>query len=200
MFASQLKRRLRQGAKLIVIDPREIALVKTPHIKADYHLPLRPGTNVALFNALAHVVVTEGLTKEQYVAERCEVDSYSKWKAFVAERAQLARSDRLVHRREAELVREAARLYAKAGNGAIYYGLGVTEHSQGSTMVMGIANLAMATGNLGREGVGVNPLRGQNNVQGSCDMGSFPHEFSGYRHVSDPVRALPSSTTGACRC
>ncbi len=78
-----------------------------------------------------------------------------------------------------------------ARNGAIYYGLGVTEHSQGTTMVMAIANLAMATGNLGREGVGVNPLRGQNNVQGSCDMGSFPHEFSGYRHVSDAAtRAL----------
>jgi formate dehydrogenase major subunit len=86
---------------------------------------------------------------------------------------------------QADLVRGAARLYAKGPNGAIYYGLGVTEHSQGSTMVMGIANLAMATGNLGREGVGVSPLRGQNNVQGSCDMGSFPHEFSGYRHVSD---------------
>src|SRR5205085_4527024 len=85
----------------------------------------------------------------------------------------------------AERVRRAARLYATAGNSAIYYGLGVTEHSQGSTMVMGIANLAMATGNLGREGVGVNPLRGQNNVQGSCDMGSFPHELPGYRHVSD---------------
>ena len=84
-----------------------------------------------------------------------------------------------------DLVRRAARIYATAGNAAIYYGLGVTEHSQGSTMVMSIANLAMATGNLGREGVGVNPLRGQNNVQGACDMGSFPHEFAGYRHVSD---------------
>src|SRR5690606_21189745 len=82
-------------------------------------------------------------------------------------------------------VRAAARLYATGGNAAIYYGLGVTEHSQGSTTVMGIANLAMATGNIGREGVGVNPLRGQNNVQGSCDMGSFPHEFPGYRHVGD---------------
>src|SRR6185312_6395349 len=82
-------------------------------------------------------------------------------------------------------VRAAARLYAQAPNGAIYYGLGVTEHSQGSTMVMGMANLAMACGNIGRDGVGVNPLRGQNNVQGSCDMGSFPHELSGYRHVSD---------------
>src|SRR3954467_5800754 len=85
VFASQLKRRLRQGAKLIVIDPREIALVKTPHIEAQLHLPVRPGTNVALFNSLAHVIVTEGLTREQYVAERCEIDSYNKWKAFVAE-------------------------------------------------------------------------------------------------------------------
>jgi formate dehydrogenase major subunit len=82
-------------------------------------------------------------------------------------------------------VRAAARLYATGGNAAIYYGLGVTEHSQGSTMVMGMANLAMATGSIGKPGTGVNPLRGQNNVQGSCDMGSFPHEFSGYRHVSD---------------
>ncbi len=91
----------------------------------------------------------------------------------------------------AERIRGAARLYATGGNAAIYFGLGVTEHSQGSTMVIGMANLAMATGNIGREGVGVNPLRGQNNVQGSCDMGSFPHELSGYRHISDAnVRAL----------
>ena len=190
VFASQLKRRLRQGARLIVIDPREIALVRTPHIKADFHLPVRPGTNVALFNAIAHVVVTEGLTREQYVAERCEVDSYNKWKAFVAEERNSPEATAASTGVTPELVRAAARLYATAGNGAIYYGLGVTEHSQGSTMVMCIANLAMATGNVGREGVGINPLRGQNNVQGSCDMGSFPHEFSGYRHVSDDaVRA-----------
>ncbi|TJV07990.1 MAG: formate dehydrogenase subunit alpha, partial [Mesorhizobium sp.] len=88
-----------------------------------------------------------------------------------------------------EEIRSAARLFATGGNGAIYYGLGVTEHSQGSTTVIAIANLAMATGNIGRPGVGVNPLRGQNNVQGSCDMGSFPHELPGYRHVSgDAVR------------
>ena len=185
VFSSQMKRRLREGAKLIVIDPREIALVKTPHIKADYHLPLRPGTNVALFNSLAHVVVTEGLTKEQYVAERCEVDSYNKWKAFVADESNSPENTASSTGVNPELVRAAARMYATGGNGAIYYGLGVTEHSQGSTMVMCIANLAMATGNIGREGVGINPLRGQNNVQGSCDMGSFPHEFSGYRHVSD---------------
>ena len=143
-----MKQRLRQGAKLIVIDPREIALVKTPHIEADYHLPLRPGTNVALFNSLAHVIVTEGLTRDQYVAERCEIDSYDKWKAFVAEDRNSPENTTASTGVKPELVREAARLYAKAGNGAIYYGLGVTEHSQGSTMVMCIANLAMATGNI----------------------------------------------------
>ena len=190
VFASQLKRRLRQGAKLIIMDPRTIALVRTPHIEAAYHLPVRPGANVALFNAIAHVVVTEGLTKEDFVAARCEVDSYRKWKAFAAEPRNSPEATADASGVAADLVRQAARLYATGGNGAIYYGLGVTEHSQGSTMVMAIANLAMATGNLGREGVGVNPLRGQNNVQGSCDMGSFPHEFAGYRHVSDPaVRA-----------
>ena len=185
VFASQLKRRLRQGAKLIVIDPREIGLVRAPHIEADVHLPLRPGTNVALFNSIAHVVVTEGLTKEDYVASRCEHESYRKWKAFVAEARNSPEETAASTGVQPELVRRAARLYAMAGNGAIYYGLGVTEHSQGSTMVMCIANLAMATGNVGREGVGINPLRGQNNVQGSCDMGSFPHELSGYRHISD---------------
>jgi formate dehydrogenase major subunit len=197
VFASQLKRRLRQGARLVVIDPREIALVRTPHIEADYHLQLRPGTNVAMFNAIAHVIVTEGLTKEDYVAARCETDSYLKWKAFVADPKNSPEETAASTGVAPDLVRQAARLYATGGNSAIYYGLGVTEHSQGSTMVMAIANLAMATGNLGREGVGVNPLRGQNNVQGSCDMGSFPHEFSGYRHVSDPaVRASFESAWG----
>src|ERR1700691_3822489 len=185
VFASQMKRRLRQGAKLIVADPRSIDLVRTPHIEAAYHLKLRPGTNVALINALAHVVVTEGLVKEDFVRARCEVDSFEKWRSFVSLDKNSPEAMQEITGVPASDMRAAARLYATAGNGAIYYGLGVTEHSQGSTMVMGIANLAMATGNIGREGVGVNPLRGQNNVQGSCDMGSFPHEFPGYRHVSD---------------
>ena len=185
VFASQLKRRLRQGAKLIVADPRAIGLVRTPHIEAEFHLQLKPGTNVALLNSLAHVVVTEGLARDDYIAARCEPESYQRWREFVAQAKNSPEAMEPVTGVPASLVRGAARLYARAGNGAIYYGLGVTEHSQGSTAVMGIANLAMATGNLGREGVGVNPLRGQNNVQGSCDMGSFPHEFSGYRHVSD---------------
>jgi formate dehydrogenase major subunit len=185
VFASQMKRRLRQGAKLIVIDPRATGIVKSPHIEADYHLSLRPSTNVAVVNAIAHVIVTEGLTKDDYVAERCEPESYTKWKDFVSQPRNSPEALEGITGVPAELIRGAARLYATGGNGAIYYGLGVTEHSQGTTTVMCIANIAMATGNLGREGVGVNPLRGQNNVQGSCDMGSFPHEFSGYRHVSD---------------
>jgi formate dehydrogenase major subunit len=191
VFASQMKRRLRQGAKLIVVDPRQIGLVRSAHIEADYHLQLRPGTNVALMNSIAHVVVTEGYAKDDFVAERCELDSWNRWKAFVSDPKNSPEAMESVTGVPAVAVRGAARLYASARNGAIYYGLGVTEHSQGTTTVMAIANLAMATGNLGRAGVGVNPLRGQNNVQGSCDMGSFPHEFSGYRHVSDDaVRAL----------
>ncbi|MEZ4494030.1 MAG: formate dehydrogenase subunit alpha [Dehalococcoidia bacterium] len=190
VFASQMKRRLREGARLIVIDPRRIGLVKSPHIEADYHLPLRPGTNVAIINAMAHVVVTEGLVDEAFVAERCDADSFARWREFAADPKNAPEATEAVSGVPAELVRKAARLYATGGNAAIYYGLGVTEHSQGSTMVMGMANLAMACGNLGKPGVGVNPLRGQNNVQGSCDMGSFPHEFAGYRHVSDDaVRA-----------
>jgi formate dehydrogenase major subunit len=185
VFASQMKRRLRQGARLIIADPRTIDLVRTPHIAADYHLKLKPGTNVALINSLAHVIVTEGLVKEEFVRARCEVPSFEKWRRFVAEARNSPEAMQEITGVLAADVRAAARLYATGGNGAIYYGLGVTEHSQGSTMVMGIANLAMATANIGREGVGVNPLRGQNNVQGSCDMGSFPHEFPGYRHVSD---------------
>ena len=197
VFASQMKRRLRQGAKLIIADPRAIDLVSSAHVKADYHLKLRPGTNVALISALAHVVVTEGLVDEEFVKARCEWDSFVIWRDFVAkpENSPEALEDELGI--DAAEVRAAACLYATGGNAAIYYGLGVTEHSQGSTMVMGIANLAMATGNLGREGVGVNPLRGQNNVQGSCDMGSMPHEFTGYRHVSnDATRALFEAAWG----
>ncbi|MGO8842253.1 MAG: formate dehydrogenase subunit alpha [Methyloceanibacter sp.] len=191
VFASRMKKRLREGAKLIILDPRRIDLVRTPHIEADYHLPLKPGTNVAVVTSLAHVIVTEGLVNEAFVRERCDWDEFQDWAAFVADPRHSPQAVEKISGVPAELIRGAARLYATGGNGAIYYGLGVTEHSQGSTTVMAIANLAMATGNIGREGVGVNPLRGQNNVQGSCDMGSFPHEVSGYRHVSeDTTRAM----------
>ena len=191
VFASRLKKRLRQGAKLIVIDPRRIDLVKSAHIKAAHHLPLKPGTNVAVVTAMAHVIVTEGLANEAYIRERCDWDEFEDYAEFIADPRHSPEAVEALTGVPAAELRAAARLYATGGNGAIYYGLGVTEHSQGSTTVMGIANLAMLTGNVGREGVGVNPLRGQNNVQGSCDMGSFPHELPGYRHVKNAdVRAI----------
>jgi formate dehydrogenase major subunit len=205
VFASRMKRRLREGAKLIVIDPRRIDIVRSPHVEASHHLQLKPGTNVAVLTALAHVIVTEGLMHDAFIAERCEDKAFGEWRDFVARPENSPEATAAATGVPAAEARAAARLYATGAsngsretiaagqrpNGAIYYGLGVTEHSQGSTAVMGIANLAMCTGNVGREGVGVNPLRGQNNVQGSCDMGSFPHELPGYRHISDSTtRAL----------
>ena len=187
VFGSRLRKRLRQGAKLIVIDPRRIDLVRSPHIEAAHHLALRPGTNVAIMTALAHVIVTEGLQDDAFIRERCENEEFRDWVEFVSQPQYSPEAVELLTGVPAQEVRGAARLFATGGNGAIYYGLGVTEHSQGSTTVMAIANLAMVTGNIGRKGVGVNPLRGQNNVQGSCDMGSFPHELPGYRHISDPA-------------
>ena len=185
VFASRMKRRLRLGAELIVIDPRTIDLVRSAHVAASHHLQLLPGTNVAIVNAMAHVIATEGWIDREFVDQRCDGESFRAWEEFIRLPENSPEVLAEVTGVPADQLRAAARAYATAENAAIYYGLGVTEHSQGSTMVMAMANLAMATGNIGREGVGVNPLRGQNNVQGSCDMGSFPHEFSGYRHVSD---------------
>lgn len=190
VFGSRMKKRLREGAKLIVADPRQIDLVRSAHIQADHHLKLMPGTNVALINALAHVIVNEGLEDRAFIESRCEGPAFEEWLEFIKDTRHAPENVEQHTGVAAKEVRDAARTFAQAKNGGIFYGLGVTEHSQGSTMVMGIANLAMLTGNIGREGVGVNPLRGQNNVQGSCDMGSFPHELPGYRHVSDAtVRA-----------
>ena len=186
VFASIMKRRLRAGARLIVVDPREIELVRLPHVAADYFLQLVPGTNVALFNALAHTIVVEGLANEQFIHERCDAKEYAAWRTFIAAPVNSPEATEQITGVAAANVRAVARLFARGPNSAIYYGLGVTEHSQGSTAVLAMANLAMLTGNLGRPGVGVNPLRGQNNVQGSNDVGSFPHELTGYRHVSDP--------------
>lgn len=185
VFGSRLKKRLREGAKLIVVDPRQIDLVKSPHIKAEHHLKLMPGTNVAFINAMAYTIIDEGLEAKEFIAQRCEQQPYQDWLNFIKDPINSPENSETITGISATELRAAARLFATKGNGAIYYGLGVTEHSQGSTTVMGIANLAMLTGNIGREGVGVNPLRGQNNVQGSCDMGSFPHELPGYRSVKD---------------
>jgi formate dehydrogenase major subunit len=189
VFASRMKKRLRAGAKLIVIDPRRTDIVRSAHIEAQHHLPLLPGTNVAVLTAMAHVIVTEGLVDEAFVRERCDWSEFEDWAAFAALPKNSPEATAIATGVDPGELRAAARLFATGGNGAIYYGLGVTEHSQGSTTVIAIANLAMATGNIGKPGVGVNPLRGQNNVQGSCDMGSFPHELPGYRHISgDEVR------------
>ncbi len=197
VFASRLKKRLRQGAKLIVIDPRRIDMVRPAHIEASHHLPLRPGTNVAVVSALANVIVTEKLYDEAFIRARCDWDEFQEYAEFVSDVRHSPEMTEILTGVPAEELRAAARLFATGGNGAIYYGLGVTEHSQGSTTVMGIANLAMLTGNIGREGVGVNPLRGQNNVQGACDMGSFPHELPGYRHVKGAeARAIFESAWG----
>ena len=194
VFASRMKRRLREGADLIVVDPRSIDLVRSAHIEASHHLQLLPGTNVAIVNAMGHVVATEGWIDRTFVEERCDLESFRAWEEFIRlpENSPEALED--ITGVPADQVRAAARAYATGGNGAIYYGLGVTEHSQGSTMVMAMANLAMATGNIGREGVGVNPLRGQNNVQGSCDMGALPDVYPGYQKVAKPENKLKFET------
>ncbi len=197
VFASRLKKRLRAGAKLIVIDPRRTDIVRSNHIEAAHHLPLRPGTNVAVITAMAHVIVTEGLMDQAFIKDRCDWEEFSEYAEFVSAPRHSPEATELLTNVPADTLRAAARLFATGGNGAIYYGLGVTEHSQGSTTVIGIANLAMLTGNVGRTGVGVNPLRGQNNVQGSCDMGSFPHELPGYRHVKNAdTRAIFENAWG----
>jgi formate dehydrogenase major subunit len=185
VFGSMLKRRVRQGAKLIVIDPRRTETVDSPHCHADIHLSLRPGTNVAVLNSLAHVVVREGLCNREFIEARCEVEEFEQWAAFVASDDYSPETVGALAGLDPEQIREAARAYASGPRSAIYYGLGVTEHSQGSTGVMCLGNLALSCGMFGREGVGVNPLRGQGNVQGGSCLGSWPHVFSGYRFVTD---------------
>jgi formate dehydrogenase major subunit len=159
VFASRMKKRLRQGAKLIVIDPRRTDLVRSAHIETSYHLPLLPGTNVAMLNALAHVILTENLFNETFVRERCDGDAFADWAEFIKRPENSPEAVAHFTGVPAEDIRAAARRYATGGKAAIYYGLGVTEHSQGTTAVMGMANLAMATGNIGHRGAGVNPLR-----------------------------------------
>ena len=185
VFASQMKKRIREGAKLIVVDPRKTDIVQSPHVKADYHLPILPGSNVPLINAFAHYIVKENLIDLDYVKNRCDQSSFEDWLEFIKDESNSPEAAEAPTGVSADIIKKAAHLYASGERSAIYYGLGVTEHSQGSTMVMGMANLAMATGNVGFIGAGVNPLRGQNNVQGSCDMGSFPHELSGYQPITD---------------
>ncbi len=175
---SKIKQRAMKGVPLIIVDPREIELV--PY--ATHHLQLRPGTNVALLNMFAFYILEAGLVDKNFITKRCE-----NWDEFEAGLRSLD-LDELegIHGVPREKVKAAALEYASAENAMAFHGLGVTEHSHGSKTVMTIADLAMMTGNIGRPGVGVNPLRGQNNVQGAADMGCQPHQGAGYLQVNDP--------------
>jgi len=175
VVGARIKQAAMRGANLVVIDPRRTELAAL----ADVHLRPRPGTNIALLDAIAHVVIEEGLVDEAFVGER--VDGYEAFRADVAdwspERAAA------VCGVDPELIRAAARLVATARPAISFHGLGVTEHEQGTDGVVALANLALLTGNVGRPGSGVNPLRGQNNVQGSAHMGCEPSKLTGYQPI-----------------
>lgn len=176
---AKIKQQGMKGKTLIVIDPRRTELAKYAH----YHLQLRPGTNVAMLNMMLYYIISENHEDKKFIEERTE--GYEEFKAHILqlnidELEKVTGVDR-------ELARNAALAYASAKNAMSFHGLGVTEHSQGTYTVMLIADLAMITGNIGRRGVGVNPLRGQNNVQGAADMGCQPHQGAGYLDVTDPV-------------
>ncbi len=179
VLALQMKKAVRQhGAKLILIDPRRIGLADFAHM----HLRQKPGTDVALFNAMAHVIIQEGLANVEFIAVRTEnfaalQEAVRDW---TPERAAA------ISGVPAAQIVEAARLYATSGASAIFWAMGITQHTTGTDNVKVLANLAMMTGNIGRPGTGVNPLRGQNNVQGACDLGGLPNVYPGYQPVTSP--------------
>ncbi len=190
VIGMRVRRAVNQGVRLIVVDPRRTQLARS----AEHWLPLRPGTNVALLNGLAHIIIRDGLHDEKFIAARAE---------HFAEFAENVRS--YTPQRVAEItgvpatdLEAAARLYARADRAMLLYGLGVTEHHDGSLGVMGCANLALLTGNVGRKGAGVNPLRGQNNVQGACDMGALPNVLPGYQPVTDEAARAKFAGAWAC--
>ena len=174
----QIRQAVQRGCKLIVVDPRDIGLAK----HADIHLKLKPGTNVAFANGIMNVIISEGLQDDKFIAERTE--GYEKIKEIVKDYTP-ERVAQICHI-DADDLRKAAIMYAKADKAPIIYCLGVTEHSTGTEGVMSMSNMALLVGKLGREGCGVNPLRGQNNVQGACDMGASPGDFPGYQKVANP--------------
>ncbi len=175
----RIRKAVRKGARLIVADPRRIDLAENAH----EFLQLKPGTNVALLNGLAHVIIKEGLEDKEFIRTRTE--NYEELKASVEK--YTPEHVETITGVPAENIRQAARLYAGSSSAAIYYTMGITQHTSGVNNVHAIANLAMLTGNLGKAHSGVNPLRGQNNVQGACDMGALPNVFTGYQKVDDPA-------------
>ena len=178
LIATRIFRAVENGAKLIVIDPRSIQIAN----KASLHLRQRPGSDVAWINGMMHVIINEGLADADFVGGRTE--GYDELKALVAE--YTPEKAEAISGIPADGLREAARTYAKADRAAIVYAMGITQHTTGHDNVRSLANLAMLTGNVGRESTGVNPLRGQNNVQGACDLGGLPNVYSGYQRVTDP--------------
>jgi formate dehydrogenase major subunit len=180
VIGGKVKRAVRQhGARLIVIDPREIDLTRF----ADIWLCPKPGTNVAVINGLMNVIVSEGLHAKGYIEERTEGFDPMK-KTIEKYTPELVEE---ISGIPAEDLRSAARMYAAANRAAVLYAMGITQHTTGTDNVKSLANLAMLCGNVGIEGGGVNPLRGQNNVQGACDMGALPNVYTGYQRVSDPA-------------
>lgn len=177
VIGMQIRQAVSKGTHLIVVDPRKIRLSR----EADIHIRLKPGTNVAFANGMINIIISEGLADEKFISERTEGFEALKEtvKDYTPERvAEICNID-------ADQLREAARMYATAKKAPIIYCLGVTEHSSGTEGVMSLSNLAMVVGKLGRSGCGVNPLRGQNNVQGACDMGALPGDFPGYQKVTN---------------
>ncbi len=178
VIGTQIKRAKKKGAKLIVADPRRIELAKD----ADVFLQIKPGTNIALFNGMMHVIIKEGLQDKEYIQNRTE--GYEELEKLV-EAYPPERAGEICGVAPEDIVK-AARMYAEGEKAGIFYAMGITQHSSGTGHVMAIANLAMLCGNVGIESGGVNPLRGQNNVQGACDMGALPNVFPGYQSVTDP--------------
>jgi formate dehydrogenase alpha subunit len=182
LIATRVMRAQKRGAQVIVVDPREIQIAKI----ADIHLSQRPGTDVAWLNGMMHVIIEEQLYDREFVQERTE--GFDELKATVAQYTP-ARVQEITSIPVEDLA-QAARLFAQAERGAILYAMGITQHTTGVDNVLSCANLAMLTGNVGKPGTGVNPLRGQNNVQGACDLGGLPNVYSGYQAVTvDSVQA-----------
>ncbi|MEW6097147.1 MAG: formate dehydrogenase subunit alpha [bacterium] len=173
----KIKQAVKKGAKLIVADPRRIELAEL----ADVHLQFRSGTDVAWLNGMMNVIINEGLLDEKFIEERCE--GFDEFKKIVLEYTPEKSSG--ITGIPADEIIKAARIYAKAEKSSIIYSMGITQHTSGTDNVFSIANLAMLTGNVGRENTGVNPLRGQNNVQGACDVGALPNLLPGYQKVID---------------
>ncbi|MEI6895909.1 MAG: formate dehydrogenase subunit alpha [Psychromonas sp.] len=185
VVGARLKKRMRvNSVKTVVIDPMETELVSSPLIKADVHLQIKPGTNVAVLNSIAHVLVTQNLVNKKYIKEQLDNTLVKKYMDFIKQDQHSPEHVAKIAGVSSYEIVKAANIYGSSDRSSIFYGLGVTEHAQGSDGVMTLANLAMLTGNLGRNGSGINPLRGQNNVQGACDVGAYPHSTLGYEDVT----------------